>query len=213
MSNLDVMTTLLVRVLGIDPTDMPAPIMLLGFTMTVIWVTLLVWLVWTILRVVFTAAADMIEVRSSRQRVVIARGLTRHDFDQIRNGIRAWRVLLVRHGSDDYLRDMAGDADRHAGRTRRDVIAMKLTLSSVGEAVLSWRLPIHQRLGTQFRCFAVPRDDNAGGVAITGMLQLFDEIDALPAETTKPTRIYFLLRSFRVIAAADGAKQNLVLPE
>jgi hypothetical protein len=213
MGNFDVMTALLVKLLGIDPISVPPLVQLLGFTMTVMWMTVLVWVVWSILRFVFTTASDLFDVSQSKQRIVIARGLTRHDFEQVRKGVRAWRLLLVRYGSDEYLRTMAGDADRQAGRTRYDVINMKLALSNIGEVTLSWSLPIHRRLGTQFRCYIDIRDGGSGGEVLTGMLRHYDEIEVLTAEVTNPTRVYFLLKRFRAVIGADGQKQNIVLPE
>ena len=213
MGNLDVMTTLLIKLFGVDPLSVPAPILLLGFTMTAIWATFLVWAVWTTLRLVFNTAADVLEVGSRKQRIVIARGLTRHDYDQVRKGVRAWRLLVIRYGSEDYLRAMAGEADRHAGRTRHDVINMKLALSPIGEVTLSWRLPIHRRLGTQFRCYIDVREGGTGGDVLTGMLSHYDEIAVLATEVPNPARLYFLLKRFRVITGADGLKQNFALPE
>lgn len=213
MADLDVMTVLLTKLLNIDPLNLPAPVRLLGFTMTVMFTTFLVWMVWSILRYVFSTAADMLDVATSRQKIVIARGLTRHDYEQVRKGIRAWHILLVRHGSDDYLRTMAGEADRHAGRTRYDVIPMKLALSPIGEVTLSWKLPVHRRLGTQFRCYIDLRPGGAGGEVLTGMLRHYDEIEVLPPEVPDPTRVYFLLKKFRTVPSADGGRQNIVMPE
>lgn len=213
MGNLDVMTAMLVKLFGIDPLTVPPPVQLLGFTMTVMWATLLVWFVWAILRFVFATAADLLEVSQPKQRIVIARGLTRHDFEQVRKGIKAWRLLLVRYGTDDYLRAMAGESDRQLGRTRFDVLNMKLALSNIGEITLSWKLPIHRRLGTQFRCYIDIREGGAGGEVLTGMLRHYDEIEVLPAEVANPSRVYFLLKRFRVVTAADGVRQNIVLPE
>jgi hypothetical protein len=213
MGNLDVMTALLARFLGIDPVQVPGPVALLGFTMTVMWATFLVWVVWTILRSLLAMAADLVEVGSARQRIVVARGLTAHDVEQIRRGIRAWRVLVIRHGSDDYLGRMAGEADRQAGRARHDVIGMRLSHTSGGEVVLSFRLPVHRRLGTQFLCFAEPRDPEAGSNIVGDMLRLYDEIEAIPSETAAPRRLYFLLRCFPIVTAADGARRNFAMPE
>ena len=213
MGNLDVMTTLLVRLLGVDPLNVPAPILLLGFTIEVLWATALVWFAWTVLRLAFVGMADFFEVGSQKQSIVIARGLTKHDFEQVRKGVRAWRLLVVRHGSDDYLRAMAGEADRHAGRTRYDVITMKLALSTIGEVTLSWNLPVHRRMGTQFRCFIEVRPGGAGGDMLSGMLRHYDEIEVLPADVPNPGRVYFLLKRFRVLTSADGTKQNFALPE
>ncbi len=213
MAEFDVMTVLLMRLLDIDPLNLPAPVRLLGFTMTVMFCTFLVWVVWNILRYVFSTAADMLDVTTSKQRIVIARGLTRHDYEQVRKGIRAWHLLLVRYGTDEYLRTMAGEADRHAGRTRYDVIKMKLALSPTGEVTLSWSLPVHRRLGTQFRCYIDIRAGGAGGEVLTGMLRHYDEIEVLPSEVAEPTRVYFLLKKFRTVPSADGGRQNIVLPE
>ena len=213
MGTLDVMTALLVRLLGVDPLIVPVPILLLGFTITVLWATALVWFAWTLLRVVFSGAAESLEVVRQKQRVVIARGLTRHDFEQVRKGVRAGRLLVVRHGSDDYLRMMAGAADRHAGRMRHEVITMSLGLSASGDVTLSWALPVHRRMGTQFRCFIELRPGEDGGDMLSGMLRHYDEIEVLPAVVANPTRVYFLLKRFRTITAGEGMKHNFVLPE
>jgi len=213
MGTLDVMTALLVRLLGVDPLIVPVPILVLGFTITVVWATALVWFTWTLLRLVFSGAAGSFEVGRQKQRVVIARGLTRHDFEQVRKGVRAWRVLVVRHGSDDYLRMMAGAADRDAGRLRHEVITMSLGLSASGDVTLSWSLPVHRRMGTQFRCFIELRPGEAGGDMLSGMLRHYDEIEVLPAVVANPTRVYFLLKRFRMITAGESMKHNFVLPE
>jgi hypothetical protein len=213
MGSFDVMTVLLVKLLGLDPLNVPVPVQLLGVTMIVMWITAVVYAVWALLRYVFATAADLFEVTSVRQKIVIARGLTRHDFEQVRKGIKAWKLLVVRYGSDDYLRHMAGEADRQAGRTRFDVVRMKLALSPVGEVTLAWSLPVHRRLGSQFRCYVDIRPDGAGAEVLTGMLRHYDEIELLPAETQDPRRVYFLLKRFTIITAADGMRQNFMLPQ
>ena len=213
MGEMDVMTTVLIGLLGIDPLGVPWPVRLLGFTVTVMFATGLVWAVWTILGYVFATASEMFDVATSKQKIVIARGLTRHDFEQIRKGVRAWHLLLVRYGSDDYLRTMAGEADKQAGRTRYDIIKMRLALSPIGEVTLSWKLPVHRRLGTQFRCYIDIRADGTGTEVLTGMLRHYDEIEVLASEVGVPKRVYFLLRRYRTVASADGGRQNIVLPE
>lgn len=211
MGNLDIMTVLLEKLLGIDPLNVPAPVVLLGFTMTVMWATILVWGTWTLLRFAVHTVSDALEVQQVKHTIAIARGLTRHDFEQIRKGIKAWRLLLVRYGTDDYLRGGAGEADRQAGRSRYEVINMKLALSNVGEVTLTWSLPVHRRLGTQFRCYIDLREGGVGGGVLTGMLSHYDEIEVLPADQGA-TRVYFLLKRFRTVTAPDGAKQSVVLP-
>lgn len=212
MGNLDVMTVALIRLLGIDALNVPAPVMLLGFTMTALWATLLVWIGWTILRAGLATVSEMLEVRQVKHTLAIARGLTKHDFEQIRRGIKAWRLLLVRYGTDEYLRGMASDADRQLGRTRYEVINMKLALSNIGEVTLTWSLPVHSRLGSQFRCYIDMREGGVGSDVLTGMLSHYDEIMVQPTEAAHPQRMYFLLKRFRVVTSAEGVKQNMVLP-
>lgn len=212
MGNLDVMTVALVRLLGIDALNVPVPVLLLGFTMTVLWVVLIVWAIWTFLRAVLSTISDMLDVRQAKHTIAIARGLTKHDFEQIRKGIKAWRLLLVRYGTDEYLRGMASDTDRQVGRTRFEIINMKLALSNIGEVTLSWNLPVHRRLGTQFRCYIDLREGGVGSDVLTGMLSHYDEILVQPTEAANPQRVYFLLKRFRVVTSTEGVKQNIVMP-
>jgi hypothetical protein len=212
-SNLDAMTSLLARLLGLDPLGVPAPVALLGLVMTVMLVTFVVWVVWRILGQISIWTADMLEVQSVRQRITVARGLTRHDFDQVRKGVRAWHVLLVRYGSDDYLRGMAGEPDRQVGRPRYTTLPMKLALSRVGEVTLHWSLPVHRRMGSQFRCYIEVRPGGSSPEVLTGMLKHYDEIEVLEPEVASPSRVYFLLKRFRVVTNAEGIRHNFVYPE
>lgn len=213
MGNFDVMTAILVRLLHIDPVSIPLPISLLGLVLDIAMATIIVAGVLAALRLAAHFAADALEVRTSRQRLVVARGLTRHDFDQVRKAIRGWNVLLVRYGTDDYLRSQAGEADRGIGRLRHASLPMKLSLSPTGEALLTWSLPVHRRLGTQFRCYIATRPGAAGPTMLTDMLAHYDEIEVLPPDIPDPTRLYFLVKRFRIATTAEGTRQNFVLPE
>jgi hypothetical protein len=176
-------------------------------------VTLVVWVVWRILGQVGIWIADALEVQSVRQSVIVARGLTRHDFDQVRKGVRAWQVLLVRYGSDEYLRGMAGEADRHVGRPRYIRLKVHLSLSAVGEMALRWTLPVHRRMGTQFRCFVELRPGGSPAEVITGILKHYDAIEVAQPDPASPGRVYFLLRRFPTITSAEGVRNNFVRPE
>ncbi len=213
MGNFDVMTALLVRLLGLDPVNIPLPISLLGIVLDLALATLVVAVVLFALKLVARFAADALEVQNLPQRLVVARGLTRHDFEQVRKAIRGWHVLLVRYGTDDYLRNMAGAADRDAGRPRYATLPMKLSLSPGGEAVLRWTLPVHRRLGTQFRCYIATRPGATGPAMLKDMLAHYDEIDVLAPDVPEPTRLYFLVKRFPTTTTAEGIRQNYVLPE
>ena len=213
MNNLGVMASVLVGLLGLDPLRIPAPILLLGFILDVTIATALVLAVWAALKMIGGQIKEMLEIQSTKQRMVIARGLTRHDYEQVRKAIRNWQLLLVRFGTDDYLRNMAGPGDRDVGRPRYATAAMSLSLSPTGEVILQWSLPVHRRLGTQFRCFIETRHGVAGPSVLTGMLKHYDEIEILDAAVENPQRVYFLLKRFPVVTTAEGIRQNFVLPE
>lgn len=213
MNNLDVMTSILVSLLGLDPLRVPTPIAFLGFILDIAVATTVVAAVWGALRLAVSQITDMLEVETTKQRMVIARGLTRHDFEQVRKAIRGWYLLLVRYGTDDYLRSMAGPGDRHVGRPRYATLGMTLSLSPTGEVTLQWSLPVHRRLGSQFRCYIETRHGTTGPSVLTGMLKHYDEIEVLEPEVEDPKRVYFLLKRFPVITTPEGIKQNFVLPE
>ncbi|MBU6499771.1 MAG: hypothetical protein KGJ41_07590 [Rhodospirillales bacterium] len=217
MSNFGVMTGLLASLLGIDPLHIPGPVALLGFLLDIAVATFVVLVVWSGWRLFTSLVGELLEIQATRQRVVIARGLTRHDYDQVRRSIRGWHLLVVRYGTDDYLRNLAGAEDRHAGRPRYTTLPMRLSLSGSGEVVLSWSLPVHRRLGTQFRCYIDIRAPVAGGNSgpevLMGMLKHYDEIEVLAPDVAEPTRLYFLLKRFAVIPGGEGVRQNLARPE
>jgi len=132
---------------------------------------------------------------------------------RVRKAIRGWHLLLIRYGSDDYLRTMAGETDRNVGRPRYSILPMKLSLSPTGEVLLSFALPVHRRLGTQFRCFIDTRKGDMGPSVLTGMLKHYDEIDVIESEMPEPSRVYFTLKRFPVVTTAEGIRQNQVRPE
>ena len=211
MGSLDVITGILVKLLGLDPLNVPSPIAVLGFSITVILAAFWACMVWFTLKLIGSMLTDAVEVASSKRRIVIARGLTRHDYEQIRKGIRAWNLLVVRYGTESYLSGQAAEADRQIGRPRYSTLRMKLSHTGNGEVTLSWSLPLHRRLGTQFRCYIALRDKGADMLA--GMLKHYDEIEVLDPEVEDPTRIYFLLKRFPIVTTPEGIRQNVAYPE
>src|ERR1019366_3267692 len=166
--------------------------------------------VWNALMGIGRMIAETLEIQGAKHRLVIARGLTRHDFDQVRKSIRGWHVMVVRYGTEEYLRALAGEADRHIGRPRHSSGRMRISLSASGEAILSWSLPVHRRMGTQFRCYIVTRKGGAGFSVLADILKHYDEIEVLQPDLPERKRIYFLLSHFPVIASAEGVRNNYI---
>jgi len=203
----------LARLLGLDIVTIPGPIQLLGLIIDVAIIVAVVCGVWNGLMLIGRLIADTLEVNGVPQRLIIARGLTRHDFDQVRKSVRGWRLMVVRYGTDDYLRSLAGEADRHIGRPRHDSRSMRLRLSASGEAVLRWTLPVHRRMGTQFRCYVLTRGGGGGLAVLADILKHYDQIEVLQPDLPERRRVYFLLKHFPVMTTAEGARNNYVAPE
>jgi hypothetical protein len=213
MANIGIMQGLLAILLGLDPLRPPLPLQVLGMMLDVALITAVAWAVWTALRAIGRMIAETLEVQGAKHRLVIARGLTRHDFDQVRKSIRGWRVMVVRYGTEEYLRALAGEADRNIGRPRHSSSGMRISLSASGEAILSWTLPVHRRMGTQFRCYILTRKGGAGFSVLADILKHYDEIEVLQPDLPERKRIYFLLAHFPVIASAEGVRNNYIAPE
>ena len=213
MANIGAMTGVLAVLLGIDPLRVPLPLEVMGMILDVALATSVVWGVWAAFAAIGRFVSDTLEVQAAKHRLVIARGLTRHDFDQVRKSIRGWRVMVVRYGTEEYLRLLAGEEDRHIGRPRHSSSGMRISLSNSGEAILSWSLPVHRRMGTQFRCYILTRKGGAGFSVLADILKHYDEIEVLQPDLPGRKRIYFLLSHFPVIASAEGVRNNYIAPE
>jgi hypothetical protein len=203
----------LARLLGLDTVTIPEPILMLGMAIDIAVIVAVVCGVWNGLMAIGRQIAETLEVNGVSHRLIIARGLTRHDFDQVRKSILGWRLLVVRYGTDDYLRSLAGNADRQIGRPRHISRNMRLRLSASGEAILRWTLPVHRRMGTQFRCYVLTRKGAGGLAVLSDILKHYDEIDVLPSDLPERRRVYFLLKHFEEITTAEGARNNYAAPE
>jgi hypothetical protein len=203
----------LARLLGLDTVTIPEPIQMFGLVIDIAIIVAVVCGVWNGLMLIGRLIAETLEINGVSQRLIIARGLTRHDFDQVRKSIRGWRLMVVRYGTDDYVRSLAGEADRHIGRPRHDSRGMRLRLSASGEAILRWTLPVHRRMGTQFRCYVLTRKGGGGLSVLADILKHYDEIEVLQPDLPERRRVYFLLKHFPVITTAEGGRNNYVAPE
>jgi|GEM_PF-3671970 len=104
--------------------------------------------------------------------------------------------LVVRFGTDEYLRDMASDQERYEGRLRNRVIAVE-----PGSEVVS--LPLHKRLGTQFKLYMAAPDPRTARSIYNRLKQ---------ARVARKDRTSVGERELEVVLLeADGAKHKLIL--
>lgn len=131
------------------------------------------------------------------------------DFD----GVVEFYCLIVRYGTDSYIRDMASDREKHDGRLQNRAIPIAVRRHKQDQAEFELRLPIHRRLGTQFKCFAQVRDlDHVDKLLAT--LQGCDRVyDVSRSSSQFRERVYFLLKDFTVVDTVDGIRNNMSFPQ
>ena len=105
--------------------------------------------------------------------------------------------LLVRHGRDEYLEKMASDQERYEGRLLNRVIRIT-DLSAAGLA--TFELPVHRRLGTQFKLFIEGRDGDTVD-RLVGAPCFFDG-------DRDGNKIWFLHQGFPIVDTLDDHRNN-----
>jgi len=121
--------------------------------------------------------------------------------------------LIVRYGSDQYIEHMASDREKHDGRLLNEVLRVQVERSDDGLVSFFLDLPVHKRLGTQFKCYV---DVQPGGPkdAVLEFLSSHDEIhDVSTSSSLKGgERIYFLLKKFATVTTVEGFQNNMCFP-
>lgn len=123
------------------------------------------------------------------------------------------RCLIIRYGTDQYIEHLASDRERQDGRLQNRVIQVPIQAHSDGSTTFRLRIPVHKRLGTQFKCFV-----DVGDAAITAEVLEFlsgcqNVVSAdCSSSPLHPHRIYFLLRTFDVVKSIDGHNNNMCFP-
>jgi len=122
-------------------------------------------------------------------------------------------VLIVRYGTDPYIRDMASAAERSDGRLQNAVHTVDYTQAGDGPAKLHLTVPMHRRLGTQFKWFAEPGKDQS----VTDLRESLERTKGVThvseARTPRSVRVYFLLEEFPSVTTVEGMTHNFVYPE
>ena len=124
------------------------------------------------------------------------------------------QCLIVRYGTDLYVEHLASDREKHDGRLQNRRIAVPITAHPDGSTTFRLRIPVHKRLGTQFKCFVDVQDPSKA----TEVLEFLSDCHSIvsPEHSSSPLypkRIYFLLRAFDVVESIDKHKNNMCFPE
>lgn len=122
--------------------------------------------------------------------------------------------LIIRYGTDPYVERLASDRERQDGRLQNRVIRLPIREHQDGSTTFRLRIPVHRRLGTQFKCF-VDVGDPSKVQEVLAFLSKCPSISSPGCSSSPlhPQRIYFLLSTFDVVQSIDGHDNNMCFPE
>jgi len=124
------------------------------------------------------------------------------------------RCLIIRYGTDRYIERLASDRDRQDGRLQNRVIDVPIEVNDDGSTTFRLRVPVHKRLGTQFKCFADVQDASKIDEVMVFLSNCENVVSPdRSSSPLHPHRIFFLLRAFDVVESVDGHSNNMCLPE
>jgi hypothetical protein len=158
-------------------------------------------------------------VRRANRRVknhtfILGQSITRRKFERLKQDILGFHCLIVRYGTDDYLRHIASDQDRYEGRLQLKIRKINIDFDNSDRAIFSLKLPIHKRLGTQFKCFVVARSVDRVPAVISILKGCEHVSDVRKSASYFEVRIYFLVNHFTVVETiTPNLKNNYIFPE
>jgi len=134
------------------------------------------------------------------------------DYDYLKSKV-TFSCLLVRYGTDNYIRYLASEQEKYEGRLQNKII--KLDIEPLGDRsyklVLS--IPIHKRIGTQFKCFVEAESENDAR-EVERAFEKCDNIEKVDISTSPyRNRVYFIIKKFRIEKTVDELENNFCFPE
>jgi len=122
--------------------------------------------------------------------------------------------LIIRYGSDAYLETHASDQERFEGRIRYKILKSKLKRGPEDFYSGAVKLPVHRRLGTQFKLFfEVDSEEKANRYfdLLAELPELVEEV-SITRYGAKP-KVWFLLRSPQFTSVGEpGLRNNFFFP-
>lgn len=124
-------------------------------------------------------------------------------YEDIPEGV-VLKCLIVRFGTDAYLEHMAPAQDRYEGRLRNIVRVVTPERMSDGRYRGKFDIPVHRRLGTQFKFFLEAPD-----IATAERVAALDYFnDPWVSRVDRPVKVWFLLDRFGTTKTVEGYTNN-----
>jgi len=118
-----------------------------------------------------------------------------------------FKCLIVRYGTDEYIKSMANDQEKYDGRLRNDIIDVNYQDGS-----LHFVIPLHKRIGTQFKCFLETESKEKAEKIIQRTEDFSGIYDLSLASSQHKNRVFFLLKDYGETKTVDGLKNNMIFP-
>lgn len=131
-------------------------------------------------------------------------------------------VLIVRYGTDAYLKELASEEEKEQGRLQLRVRKCKIQRNPDGETEVVLKLPVHRKLGTQFKCFAEPKSPCRENLLAAALEEAREAkcISEIQTSHSIQRRMYFLIndRRFAQVDTIEKeygvrSRNNFVFPE
>jgi len=119
----------------------------------------------------------------------------------------SFKCLLIRYGTDEYIKSMANDQEKYDGRLRNNIIN-----GTYSGGKLSFNIPLHKRIGTQFKCFLDVKTKEEAE-KIVKMAEKFENIYDLSFSSSQyKNRVFFLLKDYGSTLTVDKLTNNMLFP-
>jgi len=170
----------------------------------------------TILAIVFRSVWGLFSEVTNRLRNFISKKVITYEIELGRyhpetEGLIQFNCLLIRHGTDNYIQALASEADKFDGKLQNKIIPIEVKHKEDG-AFFILKLPVHERVGTQFKCFA-DVSQNLDLDAVRDSLTECEKIyDISKSSSQFKNRLYFLLKDFETINSIDDIENNMCYP-
>lgn len=169
------------------------------------------------IRIIWFLISELIKwlkfISSSKKIKGFGAKLNNLDFGCLKKEEVTFSCLLVRYGTDDYIKSLASEQDKYEGRLQNKIIKLDLTHLKDSRYELLLPIPIHKRIGTQFKCFVEAKNEN-DAKEVKRMLKKCDDINQVDISTSQNrNRVYFIIDKFHTVKTVDKIWNNFCFPK
>ena len=157
--------------------------------------------IWVLMPLLVHWISFQFDVSTRRFKVDLGRAISESVYKADWQGATSFGCLFLRFGADDYLVHLASNEEREIGRLRFEKRDMRLLFDrQSGSAYFDFTMPVHYRLGAQFKCYM---DDNSQGKlkSIKETISAWKNIKSIdPSGKPKVNRWWILFDTFACLS-------------